>query len=108
MNKIILTFFLLAIALYVQAGTLSAEKLYQQNCMVCHADDGRGAMPGVSDLSESKRLFSVNESQLVERIKKGVQVKGSPISMPPKGGNPNLTDDDLFKILKYLKEIVKE
>ncbi len=104
MEKIFTIIIFIGIALSVLAESLSGKKLYQQNCMVCHADDGSGAM---SDLSERKRLFSVSESQLVERIKKGIQVNSSPISMSPKGGNPDLADGELLKILKYLKNIVQ-
>lgn len=108
MKSLLLTGSLLVVAQLVHAQTLSAEQIYTQNCMVCHADDGSGAMPGVSDMSKSKRLFTVSESELVARMKQGIQVKGSQLSMPPKGGNPDLTDSELLKALKYLKRIVKE
>lgn len=108
MKNILLITGLLVVMPLVHAETLSAEQIYMQNCMVCHASDGSGAMPGVSDMTENKRLFSESEEVLVDRMKQGIQVKGAPLSMPPKGGNPNLTDSELLKALKHLKKIVKE
>ena len=72
--------------------------------MVCHADDGSGAMPGVSDLSENRTWSTIPESQLLTRLNKGIQTAGSAVSMPPKGGNPDLTDTDLIAIIAYMRK----
>jgi len=79
------------------------ERLYTQNCMVCHADDGGGAMPGVSDLSENRAWSTLSESKLIARLKQGIKTPGSPVSMPPKGGNLELTDADLQVIISYMR-----
>ena len=67
------------------------EELYMKNCMVCHADDGSGAMPGVVDLDENKAWSTIDEKILINRLKQGIQKPGAAISMPAKGGNPDLT-----------------
>ena len=36
------------------------EKLYQLNCMVCHGDDGSGAMSGVKDLAENRGWSTID------------------------------------------------
>jgi len=80
-----------------------AENLYAQNCMVCHGDDGSGAMPGVSDLTENRNWSTMNELKLVKRLKQGIQSPGATVSMPPKGGNPDLSDDDLKALIHYMR-----
>ena len=87
----------------VMAGMLS-EQIYMQNCMVCHADDGSGTMPGVSDLSENKAWSTIDEGSLLAKLKNGIQKHGATMSMPAKGGNPDLTDDDLRGIIRYMRQ----
>ena len=87
----------------VMAG-MSSEQLYVQNCMVCHADDGSGAMPGVSDLTENKAWLTIDEGSLLAKLKQGIQKKGATMSMPAKGGNPDLADDDLMGMIRYMRQ----
>lgn len=98
--------FILLVTFYsFDAYTASVgEKLYLQNCMVCHADDGSGAMPGVIDLAENRTWSTIPEQQLLSRLKKGIQTPGAAVIMPAKGGNPNLTDRDLLAIITYMRE----
>jgi len=79
------------------------EQLFMQNCMVCHSDDGAGAMPGISDLTESLSWSTISDYQLLSRLKTGIQKSGESVSMPPKGGNPELTDDDLKKVITFMR-----
>ena len=84
------------------------ELLYMQNCMVCHADDGSGAMPGVFDLTENRNWSTLPEKQLLDQMNKGIQKPGAAVNMPPKGGNPNLKNKDLLTIISYMrKEFIK-
>ena len=97
-------FFLCFIFIYstsVNAAT-RGEKLYLQNCMVCHADDGSGAMPGVSDLTENKTWLVIDEGNLLVKLNKGIQKQEATMSMPAKGGNPDLTDKNLKEIIDYM------
>jgi len=81
----------------------NGEMIYTQNCMVCHADDGSGAMPGVADLTENRGWLTLSESQLLSRLKKGIQKPGATVTMPPKGGNPDLTNDDIKAVITYMR-----
>lgn len=101
--KLLLFSFVFFSAITVKAES-TGERLYMNNCMVCHADDGSGAMPGVIDLEEN-RAWSMTESKtLLKRLKQGIQKPGAGISMPAKGGNPDLTDNDLNKIISYMRQ----
>ena len=99
-------FFLCFVFLYTTGlnAATRGEKLYTQNCMVCHADDGTGAMPGVFDLAENKAWSTIDGQSLLEKLKKGIQREGTIMNMPAKGGNPNLTDKDLKEIINYMRQ----
>ena len=78
------------------------QQLYLQNCVVCHAEDGSGAMPGVADLTEVRAWSTESEASLLLRIKQGIT--GKTMAMPPSGGNPALSDTDLKKIILYMRD----
>jgi len=44
---------------------------------------------------------------LTRRNRNGYQGPGSPMAMPPKGGNSTLTDDDLKAVIKYMRRAFK-
>jgi mono/diheme cytochrome c family protein len=90
------------------ADTLSGEQVYVQTCMVCHGDDGTGGMPGVPDLSGNKSLFSDDDRALIESLKMGIVTPGAPVVMPPNGGNPDLTEQQMQLALDYLRDILSE
>ena len=99
-------FFLCFIFIYTTAVNAAsrAEKLYLQNCMVCHADDGTGAMPGVTDLEENRAWSTMNKIKLLTRLKQGIEKSDTSMGMPAKGGNPDLTDKDLNEIINYMRQ----
>ena len=80
------------------------EDLYQKNCMACHGYDGGGVMPGVLDFMEDRIWASIDPLTLFSQLKHGIRKDGTTMNMPTKGGNPNLTDDDLKKIIRYMHQ----
>lgn len=91
----------------LHAEPTDGKAIYLKTCYVCHGDDGSGNMPGVSDLSKNTRLFIEPEITLIARIKNGIP-GSSGVSMPPKGGNPDLSDEQLKSVLHYIKQMVKQ
>lgn len=85
------------------AGTLTGEAIYNQTCVACHGADGKGAMPGVPDLSRKDGPLAKSDEKLLKRIIEGFQSPGSPMAMPAKGGNPSLTDQDIREVLSFLR-----
>lgn len=77
--------------------------VYQGTCIACHGDDGAGTLPGVPDLSDRTGPLSKPDAVLIEHITEGFQSPGSPMAMPPKGGDPNLTEQDIRAVLEYLR-----
>jgi len=82
----------------------NGKQLYLQNCSVCHADDGSGAMPGVIDLEENRMWSKQDNDLLLAKLRNGIRSPAAGISMPAKGGNPNLTDYDLKEIIRYMRQ----
>jgi disulfide bond formation protein DsbB len=91
-------------------GDLAAGKqLYLTTCALCHGPDAQG-LPGLGkNLATSDFVAEKSDSDLVEFIKVGRSsddpLNTTGVRMPPKGNNPNLTDEDLSHIVAYLRSI---
>jgi len=87
----------------------AGEKIFEQTCAACHGSDGTGAIAGVPDLTQLKgfRFGENSNTALFEHfthVKQGIKSSSGSISMPPKGGNPDLTDQDIRDVLKYMNK----
>jgi disulfide bond formation protein DsbB len=81
------------------------------SCAACHGPTGEG-IPGLGkDLTSSEFVSGKTDAELVSFIKVGRDpsdpLNTTGIAMPPKGGNPALSDEDLFNILAYIRSIQK-
>ncbi len=88
---------------------VTGMKIYQKDCLACHGNDGTGVIAGVPDLTKIAGFrdnpnWHAELFQHIEHVKKGKKTPGSPIAMPAKGGDPNLTDQDIKEVLKYMHE----
>jgi len=84
--------------------TISGGKIYQQSCVACHGADGAGAFPSVPDLTGVKGSLAKPDISLIKNITDGYQSPGSPMAMPPKGGSPSLTDENIKAVLDYMRQ----
>jgi mono/diheme cytochrome c family protein len=85
----------------------SGREIYLQSCVACHGQNGKGAIPGVPDWTQPNGPLSQSNATLLKHIKEGFQKPGDPMAMPPKGGNPNLTDEDIKNVLDYILRLPK-
>ncbi len=81
----------------------SGKTLYEGTCIACHGQDGRGTIPGVPDLADPKGRLTQADGVLKKHILEGFQSPGSPMAMPPKGGNPSLSEADVDNLLRYMR-----
>lgn len=85
------------------------KKQYEQLCSACHGMDAKG-MPNLGkDLTTSEFLKTKSDDEFVEFIKVG-RPSGDPLNttgvdMPPKGGNPALTDQNMYDIVAYVRTL---
>lgn len=85
------------------------EELFNQVCIACHGEGGQGIEGLGKPFTTSEFLLTVNDQELLEFIKTGRPV-GHPdnttgVDMPPKGGNPALTDEDILDIIAYIRTL---
>ncbi|MFA5371333.1 MAG: cytochrome c [Sideroxydans sp.] len=80
------------------------QTVYAETCIACHAADGAGSFPGVPDLTGKTGLLSQDDAVLLRRMTDGFQSPGSAMAMPPRGGNPVLSDADMLSALKYMRK----
>jgi mono/diheme cytochrome c family protein len=82
----------------------TGKETYEKTCIACHGASGEGAFPGIPDFTRSDGPLSKSDKVLTGNITDGFQSPGSPMAMPPKGGNPNLDASDISSVLKYIRE----
>lgn len=122
MNKLILTFVSLGLAgclggssatpppavtpTPAPAAQADGEKLFSQNCSACHGMDGAG-VAGLGKPLVGSPMLKLKDAELVAFIKQGRdtgdKANTTGVAMPPKGGNPALTDQNLQEIVTYLR-----
>ena len=94
-----------AVGAAVAAGPPDEGKsVYETVCMTCHGADGRGALPGVPDFTKKDGVLAEPDDVLLKHIIDGFQSPGSAVPMPPKGGDPSLTEGQLRAVIRYLRQ----
>ena len=78
-------------------------------CSACHGPEGKG-MPNLGkDITTSKFVASDTDEQLLAFIKEGRAAdhpdNTTGIPMPPKAGDPTLTDEKIMEIIAYMRSI---
>ncbi len=94
--------FLLALLVVAVSSVYSSErgeKVYYQVCSTCH-DQGAFGAPKLGDVAEWRNRIASGKSLLNIRAIEGYAgIKGF---MPPKGGDPSLSDQDVRDAVKYM------
>jgi disulfide bond formation protein DsbB len=96
-----------AVALVGDAA--KGKNTYGSLCIACHGPEAEGVQGLGKNLVTSEFVGQQTDDQLMEFIKVGRQV-GDPlnstgIAMPPKGGNPALSDQEIADLVAYLRSI---
>lgn len=92
------------------SGDAEAGKtMFTSTCTACHGPDAKGITGLGKDLTTSTWVAERSDEELVAFIKTGRPssdpLNTTGIDMPPKGGNPALTDEDLTNIVAFLRSI---
>jgi disulfide bond formation protein DsbB len=85
------------------------EELFRSTCSSCHGSDGTGVAGLGKPLRQSEFIQAATDSDLLDLLKEGRPVEDdlntTGIPMPPRGGNSNLSDQDLQDIIVYLRTL---
>jgi disulfide bond formation protein DsbB len=87
----------------------NGAKIFATACVACHGPEGKGVTGLGKDLTTSEWTQQQTDEQLIEFIKRGRDA-GDPlnttgIAMPPKGGNPAMTDQEIADIVAFMRTI---
>lgn len=82
-------------------------ELFLANCAVCHARDGRGVAGLGKGLIASNFVAASSDADLLKFLIAGRPANDplntTRVEMPPRGGNPALTDADLADVVFYMR-----
>ena len=85
------------------------EALFTQTCTACHGPEGKGVTGLGKDMTASEFIVGKSDDELVEFIKVGRPpddpLNTTGVAMLPKGGNPALSDEDLYDIVAFIRTI---
>ena len=85
------------------------HELYIRTCSMCHGINGEGVQRLGKSLRDSSFARGQSDEELVRFLIEGRgpehpdNTQG--IAMPPRGGNPGLSDEDLGLIVAYVRSI---
>ena len=90
---------------------VAGEKIFVSACASCHGLNDEGIQGLSKDMTHSELIASKTDQELVEFLKLGRAPGDAPDTagavMPPKGGNPSLTDENLYDIVAYIRLLQK-
>lgn len=88
------------------------KQVFTDTCAACHGADAKGMTGNGKNLvQKSDWMKKQNDQALYDMIKKGRSVSDpentTKVDMPPKGGNPSLSDDDIKDAVAYIRSLQK-
>ncbi len=85
------------------------SNLYQATCAACHGFNAMGISGLGKTLIGSEYVNGIGDDELLAFLNVGRQafdpLNTTGVMMPPKGGNPTLTDDDLRAVIAYIRSL---
>ncbi|MCA9937246.1 MAG: cytochrome c [Anaerolineales bacterium] len=94
----------------VSTGDAKAgEDLYNSVCIACHGPGGVGMEGLGKPFTTSEFVGITTDEDLLTFVKSGRPISDpantTGVDMPPKGGNPALTDEQILDIIAYLRTL---
>ncbi len=91
------------------ASVQEGAELFKGVCATCHGAGGEGVPNLGKDMRGSEWVKSQTDEQMLEFLKNGRKatdpLNTTGVEMPPRGGNPKFTDEDLEKIVQYVRTL---
>ncbi|MHB1586770.1 MAG: c-type cytochrome [Acidiferrobacteraceae bacterium] len=86
------------------ANVAQGKRVFQGTCFACHATGVAGA-PKLGDKQEWAHHLAKGDKVLLQHAENGFT--GHTGTMPARGGNPSLTNQDIADAIAYMKSKVK-
>ena len=94
---------------YAPEDVTQGGEIFASTCSACHGADAKGLPNLGKDLTTSVYVKDNDDAALLILLKEGRpsghELNTTGVDMPPKGGNPSLSDEDLVTIVAYLRSI---
>jgi mono/diheme cytochrome c family protein len=91
------------------AAVAAGEKVYQQTCATCHGRDAKGLPNLGRSLQANEFVADHRDGELVAFLMEGRRatdpLNTTGIDMPPRGGNPMLTQADMEHVVAFLRTL---
>ena len=85
------------------------EAIFVTSCSACHGAKGEGIEGLGKPFTTSEFVAQSSDKELMTMIKMGRPIwdaaNSTGIDMPPKGGNPALSDEELQQIIDYIRSV---
>jgi cytochrome c5 len=78
----------------------AGRSVWMGTCRNCHLT-GVGGAPAVTSAAEWERRLAKGKEQLLQSVLQGVNAPDGSVRMPPRGGNAQLTDEQVKAALEY-------
>lgn len=94
----------------VTAGDAAAgEEVFAGTCSACHGPDARGLEGLGKNLHNNEFTNGLSDADLVAFLEVGRPAADpaneTGVDMPPKGGNPSLSEQDLYDLVAFLRTL---
>ncbi len=88
----------------VEPSGADGEAVFNTTCVACHGPDGSGAFGGVPDFTRADGRLAKTDDELFDSVRNGFSSPDSFMPMPARGGNPDLTDQEIRAVISYLRD----
>lgn len=121
MKKTLSVVFLLALVVLILAAcgggatpapfgdVAKGQVVFAGTCATCHGPDAKGLPNLGKDMTISEFIAGQSNDQLLAFVKTGRSTSDpantTGVDMPPKGGNPALTDEQLKDVIAFIRSI---
>jgi disulfide bond formation protein DsbB len=94
-----------------EGDPVAGEATFQSTCSACHGPDAKGLPNLGKDMTTSVFIKDATDAEMLAFVKVGRAI-GDPdnttgVDMPPKGGNPALSDEDILNTIAYIRTLAE-
>lgn len=87
----------------------AGQKVFVGTCATCHGKDANGLPKLGKNLHNNEFVQGKSDQELIDFLKVGRPaadpLNTTHVAMPPRGGNPALTDTDLANVVAFVRSL---